>query len=30
MRTNTFLQNITRARTLLAACLERAGIDLSL
>lgn len=30
MRTNTFLQNITRARALLAACLERAGIDLSL
>ncbi len=30
MRTNTFLQNITRARTLLAECLRRAGIDLDL
>ena len=30
MRTNTFLQNITRARALLTACLERAGIDLDL
>jgi DNA-directed RNA polymerase specialized sigma24 family protein len=28
MRTNTFLQNITRARALLAECLRRAGIDL--
>jgi hypothetical protein len=30
MTTNTFLQNITRARKLLAECLQRAGIDLSL
>jgi DNA-directed RNA polymerase specialized sigma24 family protein len=30
MRTNTFLQNITRARSLLAECLRRAGIDLDL
>jgi DNA-directed RNA polymerase specialized sigma24 family protein len=30
MRTNTFLQNITRARALLAECLRRAGIDLDL
>jgi DNA-directed RNA polymerase specialized sigma24 family protein len=30
MRTNTFLQNITRARRLLADCLRRAGIDLDL
>lgn len=30
MRTNTFLQNITRARALLAECLRRAGIDLGL
>ena len=30
MRTNTFLQNITRARALLAECLQRAGIDLDL
>jgi len=28
MQINTFLQNITRARKLLAACLERAGVDL--
>lgn len=28
MRLNTFLQNITRARKLLAECLRRAGIDL--
>ncbi len=30
MTTNTFLQNITRARALLAECLRRAGIDLAL
>jgi RNA polymerase sigma-70 factor (ECF subfamily) len=30
MQTNTFLQNITRARNLLAECLRRAGIDLEL
>lgn len=30
MRTNTFLQNVTRARKLLADCLRRAGIDLDL
>lgn len=30
MQTNTFLQNITRARSLLAECLRRAGIDLDL
>ncbi len=30
MRTNTFLQNITRARRLLAECLRAAGIDLQL
>lgn len=30
MRTNTFLQNVTRARRLLADCLRRAGIDLDL
>ena len=30
MRTNTFLQNVTRARALLAECLRRAGIDLDL
>jgi RNA polymerase sigma-70 factor (ECF subfamily) len=30
MRTNTFLQNVTRARNLLAECLRRAGIDLDL
>jgi len=30
MRTNTFLQNVTRARRLLAACLRAAGIDLDL
>ena len=29
MRRNTFLQNITRARKLLTACLERAGVDLA-
>jgi RNA polymerase sigma-70 factor (ECF subfamily) len=29
MRLNTFLQNITRARKLLADCLRRAGIDLA-
>jgi DNA-directed RNA polymerase specialized sigma24 family protein len=29
MRVNTFLQNITRARRLLAACLEARGIDLA-
>ena len=29
MRVNTFLQNITRARRLLAACLEARGVDLS-
>jgi RNA polymerase sigma-70 factor (ECF subfamily) len=28
MRVNTFLQNITRARRLLAACLEARGVDL--
>lgn len=30
MKANTFLQNITRARALLAKCLQRAGIDLDL
>lgn len=30
MRTNTFLQNITRARRLLLECLRRAGIDIDL
>ncbi|MBL8755956.1 MAG: hypothetical protein JNK15_21855 [Planctomycetes bacterium] len=30
MRPNTFLQNIARARKLLADCLRRAGIDLDL
>ena len=30
MRRNTFLQNITRARKLLAACLERHGVDLAM
>lgn len=30
MRLNTFLQNVTRARKLLAECLKRAGIDLAL
>ncbi|MEO6597799.1 MAG: hypothetical protein ABIP94_23890 [Planctomycetota bacterium] len=30
MRTNTFLQNVTRARRVLAECLRRAGIDLDL
>jgi RNA polymerase sigma-70 factor (ECF subfamily) len=29
MRLNTFLQNFTRARKLLVACLERHGIDLT-
>jgi RNA polymerase sigma-70 factor (ECF subfamily) len=29
MRQNTFLQNITRARRLLAECLKRFGIDLT-
>jgi RNA polymerase sigma-70 factor (ECF subfamily) len=29
MRRNTFLQNITRARNLVAECLERHGIDLA-
>jgi RNA polymerase sigma-70 factor (ECF subfamily) len=29
MRRNTFLQNITRARKLLAECLERHGVDLA-
>ena len=29
MRRNTFLQNITRARRLLAACLRRRGIDVA-
>ena len=29
MRLNTFLQNVTRARRLLAECLRRAGIDLA-
>jgi DNA-directed RNA polymerase specialized sigma24 family protein len=30
MRTNTFLQNVTRARRLLAECLRRVGIDVGL
>lgn len=30
MRTNTFLQNVTRARKILAGCLERHGVDLAL
>jgi RNA polymerase sigma-70 factor (ECF subfamily) len=30
MRLNTFLQNITRARQLLLACLEKHGVDLAL
>jgi RNA polymerase sigma-70 factor (ECF subfamily) len=30
MRLNTFLQNFTRARRLLAECLERHGVDLAL
>jgi len=30
MTTNTFLQNVTRARKLLAECLQRAGVDLGL
>jgi RNA polymerase sigma-70 factor (ECF subfamily) len=29
MRVNTFLQNVTRARKLLAACLEAHGVDLA-
>jgi RNA polymerase sigma-70 factor (ECF subfamily) len=29
MRKNTFLQNVTRARRLLAECLERHGVDLA-
>ncbi|HJZ84680.1 MAG TPA: sigma-70 family RNA polymerase sigma factor [Polyangia bacterium] len=29
MRLNTFLQNVTRARKLLAECLERRGVDLT-
>jgi RNA polymerase sigma-70 factor (ECF subfamily) len=29
MRTNTFLQNVTRARKLLAECLEKNGVDLA-
>jgi len=29
MRTNTFLQNVTRARKLIAECLERHGVDLA-
>ena len=29
MRTNTFLQNFTRARKLLAECLQKRGIDLA-
>lgn len=28
MKLNTFLQNVTRARTLLAQCLKKSGIDL--
>ncbi|MBM4063884.1 MAG: sigma-70 family RNA polymerase sigma factor [Planctomycetes bacterium] len=30
MKLNTFLQNVTRARRLLADCLRRAGVDLGL
>ncbi len=30
MKRNTFLQNITRARSLLEACLERHGVDLAM
>jgi hypothetical protein len=30
MRPNTFLQNVTRARRLLADCLRRRGVDLAL
>jgi len=30
MRRNTFLQNVTRARQLVAACLERHGVDLAM
>ena len=30
MRRNTFLQNVTRARRLLAACLRRRGIDVAM
>lgn len=29
MKLNTFLQNVTRARKALAACLEKAGVDLA-
>lgn len=29
MRLNTFLQNFTRARKLLADCLKRAGVTLA-
>ena len=29
MRLNTFLQNFTRARKLLAECLRKRGVDLS-
>jgi hypothetical protein len=30
MRRNTFLQNVTRARRLVATCLERHGADLAM
>jgi RNA polymerase sigma-70 factor (ECF subfamily) len=30
MRTNTFLQNVSRARKLLAECLRRRGVDLAM
>jgi RNA polymerase sigma-70 factor (ECF subfamily) len=30
MSLNTFLQNFTRARKLLAECLKKAGVDLAL
>ena len=30
MKLNTFLQNVTRARRLLADCLRRRGVDLDL
>jgi RNA polymerase sigma-70 factor (ECF subfamily) len=29
MKKNTFLQNFTRARTMLAECLEKNGVDLA-
>ena len=29
MRKNTFLQNVTRARKLIAECLARHGVDLA-